>query len=145
MKSKYRKKPTIVEVYQHKGDDVVTNGKTTHEGDFILTDGSGSTTVCSREDLEKDYEYLGDFLTFSQALDSLKDGKKVARRNWRERGMWLVLVTSKSYSIENKSVFDSEGKQESHLPYIAIRTQNNKIVPWVASHMDLLSRDWSLV
>lgn len=143
-KTKYRKKPFIVEAYQ-AADVKVVNGTQVAPGDYVITDGAGNTSVVTSEVMERDFEHVGDFLTFSQALDALKEGKRVARRKWIDKGMWLVLINSKSYSISNPKVYDSEGHQENYLPFIAIRTQNNKIVAWVASHMDMLSKDWAIV
>lgn len=31
-------------------------------------------------------------MNFGQAIEALKEGKKVARKGWNGKGMWLVLV-----------------------------------------------------
>lgn len=68
---------------------------------------------------------------FGWALSYLKDGKKVARAGWNGKGMWLML-----------QVPDANSKMQR--PYIYIKTAQNELVPWVASHGDLLGTDWEL-
>lgn len=72
---------------------------------------------------------MGEF-DFGWALKQLKNGKKVTRDGWNGRGMWLCL-----------QVPDAHSKMQR--PYIYIRTAQNELVPWVASHGDMLGTDWS--
>jgi len=72
------------------------------------------------------------FLTFSEALEQLKQGKKVARQGWNGKGMWL-----------NLQVPDAHSKMT--LPYIYMKTADNQQVPWLASQTDLLCEDWLVV
>ena len=71
-------------------------------------------------------------LDFGVALMYLKDGKKVARAGWNGKGMWL-----------NLQVPDENSKMS--LPYIYMKTADNKLVPWLASQTDVLGEDWELV
>ena len=83
-----------------------------------------------------------DGLTFGQAIEAMKAGKKVARAGWNGKGMWLGLVQD-TWAIN----FDVDGdiqKYENH-PYIVMKTVENKIVPWLASQTDMLSEDWMVV
>jgi hypothetical protein len=74
--------------------------------------------------------------SFSLALSALKNGRCVAREGWNgntEPGrMWLQLQLP-----------DENSKMS--LPYIFLCTAGGDLVPWVASHTDLLSMDWDLV
>lgn len=67
-----------------------------------------------------------------QAINHLWDGKKVARRQWNGPDQYLELQRP-----------DKNSKMT--LPYIYIRTQQENLVPWLASQSDLLSGDWKLV
>ena len=69
---------------------------------------------------------------FGWALNRLKDGQKVARSGWNGKGMWLAL-----------QVPDAGSKMS--LPYIYMKTADNKLVPWLASQTDVLATDWSVV
>ena len=71
-------------------------------------------------------------LDFGLALVALKRGGKVARAGWNGKGMWLALQTP------------DEGSKMS-LPYIYMKTVDDKLVPWLASQTDLLAEDWCQV
>ena len=75
-------------------------------------------------------------MSFGQAIEALKKGKKVARKGWNGKGMWLRLI------IPEKSDIDM-GLE--NLPYIEMKTADNKLVPWLASQTDMLSEDWTIV
>lgn len=66
---------------------------------------------------------------FGWALRMLKSGLKVSREGWNGKGMWLALQTP-----------DANSKMQR--PYIYIKTAQDQLVPWVASHGDLLATDW---
>lgn len=68
---------------------------------------------------------------FGWALQHLKNGKRVLRQGWNGKGMWL--------SIQS---VDQNSKMQR--PYIYIKTAQDELVPWVASHDDLLGIDWDL-
>ena len=83
-----------------------------------------------------------DGLTFGQAIEVLKAGKKVARAGWNGKGMWLGLVKD-TWAI-NFEVLDDIQKFENH-PYIVMKTVDEKIVPWLASQTDMLAEDWTVI
>lgn len=76
---------------------------------------------------------------FGQALDSLKEGFKVCREGWNGKGMWLKLINNWNGKIGNMPT-DYE-----LLPWIGMKTADNKFVPWLASQTDLLAEDWITV
>lgn len=75
---------------------------------------------------------MNEFLDFGEALAALKEGMKVAREGWNGKGMWIHLQTSGELS-------------KMTLPYIYMKTVDDKLVPWLASQTDLLAEDWSVV
>lgn len=70
--------------------------------------------------------------SFSQALQTLKAGGRVARRGWNGKGMWLELQRP-----------DAGSKMS--LPYVYMLTADNHLVPWLASQTDLLAEDWQTI
>ena len=75
---------------------------------------------------------------FSQALNLLKCGKKLARKGWNGKGIFIKLQTPDKHS-------------EMTSPYIYIdttglETDNPNVprtcVPWFASQTDMLAEDW---
>lgn len=69
---------------------------------------------------------------FGWALKKLLAGVHVSRLGWNGKGMWLAL-----------QVPDEHSKMQR--PYIYIKTAQDRLVPWVASHGDLLADDWFTV
>lgn len=83
---------------------------------------------------------------FGYALEMLKSGKKVAREGWNGRGMWLQLVEMDWYSVLPEKVDGIKtGPEWNLLPWIGMKTADNKFVPWLASQTDILAMDWSVV
>lgn len=68
-------------------------------------------------------------MDFGDAIRLLKQGRRVARAGWNGKGMWLEL-----------QVPDVNSKMS--LPYIYMKTADDKLVPWLASHTDVLGEDW---
>ena len=80
-------------------------------------------------------------MNFGNALESLKQGNKVCRSGWNDKGMWLIFVESFEYTIVSQcNVMDSK-----LLPWIAMKTADNGFVPWLASQTDILAEDWMIV
>lgn len=87
--------------------------------------------------------------SFSRALVSLKDGHKVGRSGWNGKGMYLYLVGPGRYppstpAGEAIAVTQSD-RLVPYAPYIAMKTAQDYVVPWLASQTDLLSDDWEIV
>lgn len=70
-------------------------------------------------------------MDFGNALNELKNGKRVARQGWNGKGMWLELQVPDAHS-------------KMTLPYIYMKTADDNLVPWLASQTDILADDWIL-
>lgn len=81
---------------------------------------------------------------FSVALQQLKDDKKVCREGWNGKGMWLKLVSDYEVNEDLGEVWENDSKESPLLPWIGIKTADNKFVPWLASQTDLLAEDWMI-
>lgn len=74
-------------------------------------------------------------LTFSEALDAVKAGAKIARRGWNGKGLWVELQ-------------DPDEHSKMTLPYLYINYPDDAPntpgarVPWLASQTDILAEDW---
>lgn len=67
---------------------------------------------------------------FGWALFQLRKGLKVYREGWNGKGMWIDLYRPKA---------------NDHLPYIMMKTVDDKFVPWLASQTDILAEDWEII
>jgi|ERR1700733_9936627 len=102
-------------------------------------------------------QMLGDKqFSFALALDCLKKGEKVQRIGWNGKGMWLILihppeVKSEGYAYKVHAAgrtgryITEMPDQIELLPFIGMKTADNKFVPWLASQTDILAEDWQVV
>jgi hypothetical protein len=67
---------------------------------------------------------------FGMALSKLRRGERVQRAGWNGKGMWLALQRPDAHS-------------KMSLPYIYMKTADDKLVPWLASQTDMLAMDWA--
>lgn len=77
-------------------------------------------------------------LSFSDALILLKDGQRLQREGWNGKGMYLFRVTHWTYAGRG------EGGEEV-LPFVAMKTADSKVVPWLCSQTDMLANDWQVL
>jgi hypothetical protein len=85
---------------------------------------------------------------FGQALHALRDGAAVQRAGWNGKGMFIYLVGPGRYA---PTTWVGKGIAEAqpdglvpYGPYVAMKTAQGDVVPWLASQTDLLAQDWGL-
>lgn len=99
----------------------------------------GYVSWSPKEVFEAAYRRI-DNMTFGLALEALKLGKKVCRSGWNGKGMFLMYVPSEKYGIIEKIGLGID--KGNLLPWIGMKTADDKFVPWLASQTDMLSEDW---
>lgn len=85
-------------------------------------------------------------MTFEQALYYIKNGKRVYRTGWNGIDMYVFLVDGSQFVVNRPPLnrHYPPGTTVSYHAHIDMRTAQGTIVPWVASHTDLLSTDWEV-
>ena len=92
-------------------------------------------------------------MNFGQAIELLKAGKKVTRRGWNGRGMYLWLMPAATIKAEwcrepeLKRLAEQNGGEIEALGSIRMFTVNSAgrravLTGWLASQSDMLSEDW---
>ena len=88
-------------------------------------------------------------MTFGQAIEALKAGQKVARAGWNGKGMFLYYVPAAAYPAQRNSLGTMvgvfPGDMVPYCAYIAMKTAQDNVVPWLASQTDMLCEDWRVV
>lgn len=86
-------------------------------------------------------------MNFGEALTALKAGKKVCRTGWNGKGMYLRLIGTDSTQPEIGGWTFTNGVDDNKelLPFIAMKTADDKFVPWLASQTDVLAEDWMIL
>ena len=103
-------------------------------------------------------EYVGrpnGFLTFGMAIEAMKRGKKVARRGWNGKGMWICvplcdgpkeIPATGIWGKPNAEYAEQNGGTVKVMPYVTMKTADGSIVMgWLASQTDMLAEDWEIV
>lgn len=86
-------------------------------------------------------------MNFSAALEEIKDGKRVRRRGWNGKGMFIFLVNGSNFVVNREPLLSilGEGTEVTYRPHIDMRDAEGKIVPWLASQTDILADDWEII
>ena len=100
----------------------------------------GYESWCPKAAFDEAYR-LTDAMNFGLAIEAMKKGKRVARKGWNGKGIYLELQVPDKHS-------------KMTLPYIYIATNGlitdnphapKGCVPWLASQTDMLADDWYIV
>ena len=93
-------------------------------------------------------------MNIGEAIEAVKQGKRVARAGWNGKGMFLFYLppgTVPKSAIHDpglRGVIDAEvtGETFEALGSIRMFTADKKVLTgWLASQTDLLSDDWEVV
>ena len=89
---------------------------------------------------------------FGSAIQALEDGKMICRSGWNGKRMYLILIKGGHYGLNSgyEKLWQDlrEGAKDTDLvpllPWIGMKTADNKFVPWLASQTDVLAKDWEI-
>ncbi len=86
-------------------------------------------------------------MNFSDALDAIKEGRRVAREGWNGKGMFVFLVPGSNFTVNREPLVSilGEGSEVTYRPHIDMKDAEGKVVPWLASQTDILADDWGVV
>ncbi len=86
-------------------------------------------------------------MDFGIALQGLKDGKKVVRKGWNGKDMFLFLVPGSKFEVNRPPLLGiyEAGTVINYQPHIDMKTAQGTVVPWLASQSDVLANDWEFL
>lgn len=95
-------------------------------------------------------------MDFGKAIEALKAGKRVARKGWNGKGMFLWLKPAVEVKAEwckdpmLKKIVDDNGGSIQALGTICMYThdstgRNAILTGWLASQSDMLLEDWEIL
>ena len=82
------------------------------------------------------------YMSFGKGLKKLKEGKKITRKGWNGKGMYLFLSPALGCQMYKKY---TEKDINDIQPFIVMKTADGTLVPWTASQTDILAEDWVTV
>lgn len=83
-------------------------------------------------------------MDFGEALQSLKQGKRVCREGWNGKGMFLFLVPGSRFKVNRPPLLGiyEEGTEVEYHAHVDMKTAQGYVVPWLCSQADMLAEDW---
>ena len=128
-------------------------------GDYIIRGVNGELYPCKPDIFEKTYdieekseaimEAAGTTHGFDWAIQRLKDGKKVQRKGWNGKGMFITLQAGSTVDGELMRNDPAKefytGKKCNICAHIDMKAADDTyVVGWLASQTDMLADDWQL-
>lgn len=94
-------------------------------------------------------QYRAENLSFGQAVELLKQGKRVARKNWNAPNQFVYYVPANKYPAGRNPNSPIQGYFENdevpYRAYLALKTAQDDVATWQPSISDVLSEDWHIV
>ncbi len=86
-------------------------------------------------------------MNFSQALEAIKEGKRVCRTGWNGKNMFLFMVPGSKFIVNREPLLSlmGEGTEVIYRPHIDMVDDVGTVTPWSPSQTDILANDWQLV
>lgn len=135
----------------NRGDYNVYRGWTTPENEnptdegYLVKYSDGYESWSPKKQFEEAYRESNN-MTFGLALEALKKGKKVARKGWNGKGMFLFLAKSTDIETDADLTVCEHMQGNLVLPSIVMKTADDKFcVGWLASQTDMLAEDWMII
>ena len=81
---------------------------------------------------------------FGWALTLIKMGKRVMRKDWNGKDMFIFLVPDSTFKVNRPPLLGiyPEGTEINYHAHIDMKTADGMVVPWLASQTDILAEDW---
>lgn len=119
-------------------------------GDFIATNPTNTNDkwLVAEDFIKENYievNISSSGLTFGQAIEAAKQGKKVARTGWNGSGMYAYIVPANSYPAQTEAARKEFGEMVPYRTYWALKTAQNDVATWSPSGSDSLAEDWMIV
>ena len=136
-----------------RGCEMPSNENQADEG-YKVTYPDGYVSWCPKAQFEAAGRPC-DGMKFGMALEAMKRGKKVGRKGWHGKGMWLCvplcdgpkeMPATGVWGKPNAEYAEQNGGTVKVMPYVTMKTADGSIVMgWLASQTDMLSEDWTVV
>lgn len=141
------------EYNEFRGWEVPENKNPADEGYLVeYTDGgkpnvegyAGYVSWSPKEQFENAYRETSG-LNFGLAYEAMRQGKMVARKGWNGKGMFIYRVPANVYKAQTESARNTFGEDVPYGAYVAMKTAQGNVVPWLCSMTDMETDDWQIV
>lgn len=105
---------------------------------------TGYISWSPKEVFEQSYRTIT-AMTFGEAIEAMRLGHRVTRQGWNGKDMFIYIVPPAEYPAQRGAAKAWAG-EDAMIPYgayIAMKTVDGTVVPWLASQTDVLGEDWA--
>lgn len=128
----------------YRGWRVPANENPADEGYLVRYQPDGYESWSPKEVFEQAYRRT-DGLSFGLAIEAAKMGKRIARKGWNGKGMYVFLVHGMDFHT-NADLSELDDQDVEVLDCLVMRTATGAFCPgWLASQTDMLADDWYIV
>jgi len=115
-------------------------------GGYYVVYKDGYESYSPAEAFEEGNTLITELVSFGQAIEAAKRGKKVARKGWNGQGMFAYIVPSASYPAQTKIAKEYFGENlVPYRAYWALKTAQEDVATWSPSGSDSLAEDWIIL
>lgn len=83
-------------------------------------------------------------MTFGEAIDHVKEGRRIARDEWNGKGQYVELATQISYMNAKGEIVKANHVNIGNKALAFVGTSGVQL-GWLASQADMLADDWRIV
>lgn len=95
--------------------------------------------------IPQENEFVREFdLSFGQAIELAKKGKRIAREGWNGKNQYVVLACNISFKDNEGELFNAEHEAIGNKAFVFVGTSGVQM-GWLASQADMLAEDWKVV
>ena len=82
-------------------------------------------------------------MTFGQAIEQAKAGKKIQRSGWNGKSQYVEIATAISYKNAAGEIINCEHEAVGNQAFAFVGTSGIQM-GWLASQADMLAEDWKI-
>lgn len=82
-------------------------------------------------------------MTFGEAIELVKQGKKLQRKGWNGKNQYIELATCVSYKNTEGKIINVDHTEMGNKAVAFVGTSGVQL-GWLASQADILSEDWQI-
>lgn len=120
----------------------IPEGSTAEEGYAVLNP-DGSMVWTAKEEFEAACR-PADAMTFGQAIEAAKNGKRISRAGWNGKSQYVELATGIGYVGADGKTVNAEHAAIGNKAFAFVGTSGVQM-GWLASQADMLAEDWQIV
>ena len=84
-------------------------------------------------------------MTFGEALEHVKEGKRISRQGWNGKGQYVELATHVSYRNSKGEIINPQHDAFKGSIALAFVGTSGIQIGWLASQADILANDWKVI